>query len=130
MYNPVKISDALGIIATVLLDVYGEFYDLEVETQDPTQLMMMKKETTRFTRKIQFITQSFAAALQGGAAFKHAMEQDKLMYSAHTFGNSDIITAFLPRSNSRAPWFEIVMTAKMTPLQMFDGSKIYLNLNR
>jgi hypothetical protein len=128
MYNPVKISDAFGIIADILLTNYGELFELEAE--DAAQQRIMKMEVSRFIRKLQYIAQPFAAALQSNDAFKHKMEHDKLMYSAHTFATSDIISAFIPRSNSRAPWFEIVMTAKMTPLQMFDGSKIYLDLNR
>lgn len=130
MYPPVKISDALGNIAYNLLDNYGVLFDLDLEAEDPTHLRLMNNQVKRFIRKLQYTSQSFAAALQGADAFKHAMEQEQMMYHAHSFGQSDIISAFLPTISSNAPWFEIVMNAKMTPLQMFNGSTIYLNLNR
>lgn len=127
MYPPVKISDAFSAIANMMLNNYGEMFELEAD--DPNQLMLMKRDVSRFIRKLQYITLPMAAALQSSADFADTMEHS-LMYHAHNFGNTDIISAFLPRISNKAPWFEVVMNAKMTPLQMFDGYTINLNLNR
>jgi len=127
MYNPVKISDAFGNIADALLSNYGELFELEAE--DASQQRIIKLETTRFIRKLQYITKPMAAALQSKEEFKDTMESS-LMYHAYNFGNSDIISAFFPRLNKGAAWFEVVVMAKWTPLQMLDGSIINLDLNR
>jgi hypothetical protein len=129
MYNPVKISDAFGNIADALLNNYGELFELEAD--DASQQRIMKLETTRFIRKLQYIAQPFAAALQSNDEFKDTME-GSLMYHAYNFGNSDIINAFYPRlsKGAAAAWFEVVVIAKWTPLQMLDGSIINLDLNR
>lgn len=127
MYDPVKISDAFGNIADALLNNYGELFELKTEVA--SQQRIMKLETARFIRKLQYITMPMAAALQSNEQFKNTM-QDSLMYHAHLFGNSDINNAFFPRLSKAAAWFEVVMLAKWTPLQMLDGSTINLDLNR
>jgi len=127
MYDPVKISDAFGNIADALLNNYGELFELESE--DASQQRIMKLETTRFIRKLKYITMPMAAALQSNDEFKDTM-QSGLMYHAYNFGNSDIINAFYPRLSKGAAWFEVVVMAKWTPLQMLDGSIINLDLSR
>jgi len=127
MYDPVKISDAFSNIADALLNNYGELFELKTEVA--SQQRIMKLETARFIRKLQYITMPMAAALQSNEQFKNTM-QDSLMYNAHLFGNSDINNAFFPRLSKAAAWFEVVMLAKWTPLQMLDGSIINLDLNR
>jgi hypothetical protein len=127
MYNSVKIADAFSTIANMLLDNHGEVFELEAETASEQRIL--KKEISRFINKLQYITLPFAAAVQSNDDFRDTMEQS-LVYHAHNFGNSGIINAFFPRMSKGAAWFEVVMMAKWTPLQMFDGSVINLDLNR
>jgi len=131
MYDPVKISDAFSNIADALLNNYGELFELKTEVASQQRIMKLELVvgTARFIRKLQYITMPMAAALQSNEQFKNTM-QDSLMYNAHLFGNSDINNAFFLRLSKAAAWFEVVMLAKWTPLQMLDGSIINLDLNR